>query len=95
MLEPVEGNGNYSRAPEFADDGLELNSIASVFHRPSFTTTALTTQFFRVNELVNRAVNVEGKWTVIKSNTENSITVWGNFAGRIKYIVAPTYKQIN
>ena len=95
MLEPVAGNGNYSKEPDFDADGMELNSIASVFNRSLFTTTALTSQQLQVNELANRAVNVEGKWTVIKSNTENSITVWGNFMGKIKYIVAPTYTLIN
>jgi hypothetical protein len=95
MLMPVEGNGNYSKVPDFADDEMELISIASVFHRPSFTTTALTNKRLQKNDLVNRVVSVGGKWTVIKSNTENSITVWGNFAGKVKYEVAPTYTLVN
>jgi hypothetical protein len=94
MLELVEGNGNFSKVPEFTDDGMELTSIASVYNRPVFTTTAITGTKLRDNELANRAVNVRGRWAVIKSNNSNSITLWGNFAGEVKFLVAPTYTLV-
>lgn len=95
MREPVEGNGNYSKVPKFIDDGIEIKSIASVFDRDAFSTTALTHAKFEVNQLANRVVKIGNKWAVIKSNHSNSITVWGNFSGEVKFEVAPTYTLMN
>jgi hypothetical protein len=95
MMQPIEGNGNYSKTPKFVDDQMEIKSIATIFDKPSFTSTAFTNTNLVVNELANRAVNVDGKWAVIKSNRENSITLWGNFAGKVNFNVAPTYTLVN
>jgi len=86
------GSDNYSQVPKFKNDE-EILKIASANYSPKkfVTTMILLNKNLQKNELVNRIVKVGNKWSVIRSNDENTITLWGNFSGDISLTVLPTY----
>ena len=90
------GSNNYSKVPKFRND-MEILKIASSNYllKEYITTMILLNKKLQKNELVNRIVKIDDKWSVIKSNDENTITIWGNFSGAISATVLPTYTVIN
>ena len=92
---PAGGN-NYSQVPKFENDE-KILEIASANYSPKiFTTTMiLLNNNLQKNELVNRIVKIGNKWSVISSNDDKTITLWGNFSGAISVTVLPTYKIEN
>lgn len=90
------GSKNYSKVPKFRND-MEILKIASSNYllKEYITTMILLNKKLRKNELVNRIVKIDDKWSVIKSNDEDTITIWGNFNGAISVTVLPTYTVIN
>jgi len=92
MLQVVEGNGNYSKEPQFIDDSMEITSMSTRYQRQIFCTSITASILnFNENQLVNRVVKVRNKWGVIKSNTANTISIWGNFMGEVNFTILPTY----
>lgn len=96
MLYVVEGNGNYSKTPQFIDDGFEIRSVSTNYKRQNLYTLITTPNLnLKKNQLLNRAVKAGNKWGVIKSNDANTILVWGNFMGDVNFTILPTYTLAN
>ena len=95
MLNVVEGNGNYSNAPNFIDDEFEIISISTNYKRQDMSTFITTSKLnFKKNQLVNRVVRAGNKWGVVKSNDSNTISIWGNFIGVVNITIMPTYTLV-
>jgi len=90
------GEGNFLSDPHFVQDGLVLHANAVNYQAKKFISEIYTAdQSFRANELMNRVVKAGGKWSVIKSNTEHSISVWGDFSGNVEFLFLPTFHLQN
>jgi hypothetical protein len=90
MLHPVAGN--YSEIPKFIDDGMEITSLSTNYNWIDFSTQIITSGLnLKNNQLVNRVIRSGDKWSVVKSNTTNTIKVWGEFAGKVCFTILPTY----
>jgi len=95
MFQLLEGNGNYHKAPEFVSDGFEIVSISTNYKRQNFSTLVTVAGLkFKKNQLLNRVIRAGTKWGVIKSNTANTITIWGDFIGMVNFTVLPTYSLV-
>ncbi len=94
MLYLEEGKNNYSRTPEFIDDGITIYSLASNWQRSTNTTdVTVAGNMFNKNQLVNRVVKAGNKWTIVKSNEGSKIKIWGNYAGEVGFFILPTYRS--
>jgi Right handed beta helix region len=95
MLHVADGQGNYHKAPKFINDGFEITSLSTNYKRRNYSTLVfLGNSKFAENQLVNRVVKSADRWGVIKSNSANTITIWGNFIGEVSFTVLPTYTMI-
>jgi len=92
MLNVVEGHGNYSKTPQFIDDGLKITALSTTYKLQSFSTRIITTGLnSEKNQLVNRVIKSGEKWGIVKSNRGNSISIWGDFKGEVDFTILPTY----
>jgi len=92
MYDLVEGNGNYHNPPQFVDDGFEIISLSTNYTPQNFSTLITVADLrLKKNQLANRVIRAGERWGVIKSNSTNTISVWGNFIGVVKITVMPTY----
>jgi len=86
-----ENNSNIP--PQLIQDGFQVIPDAVYCPLRSYTTTLfLSNGTFPVNGLVNRVVKAGDKWSVIKSNDEKHVEVWGDFFQRIDFTILPTYR---
>ena len=86
-------DGNFSAAPDFVDDWIELQAMSSIYHPKQFVTTILiSNDKFKKNELANRVVKAGARWGVIKSNDEKNVEIWGDFSGEILFTLLPGYQ---
>ncbi len=93
MLHPPKGTDNYWRVPRFADDGVTLKVASSnYFPQNYYTEMFLFNTKMRPNELANRVVKIGDRWSVVRSNSETSVALWGNFTGEVAMTVLPTYR---
>lgn len=93
MMHPPKGTDNYWKIPEFVDDGLTLKVASSnYFPQNYYTEMFLFNTSMRPNELANRVLKIGDRWSVVRSNSETSVTLWGNFAGEVSMTVLPTYR---
>jgi len=83
---------NYHEPPEFVNDGMEIASISTNYYRQEFSTIiTIPGGKIKENSLVNRVIRANGKWSVVKSNTTNTISIWGEHAGVVHFTIMPTY----
>jgi len=93
MQYPIKEGKNYSKIPKFKNDVLNLNIASSNYStKDSFTEMILLNKEFAENELVNRVVKVEERWSVVKANKSNSIELWGKFSGETTINILSTYR---
>ena len=95
MLSPPPNTSNYSRIPQFLNNGALLN-VASVNFSPKMSTTTITLlgQSFEENSLIGRIIVAGKKWGIVKSNKGNMIEVWGDFSGEASIRLLPSYKTV-
>jgi len=90
------GEGNFHSDPLFVDDRLLLHANAVNYRTESFTSIIYTSdQSFKANVLINRVVKAGGKWSVVESNTEHSISIWGDFSRNVQFLLLPTFHLQN
>lgn len=71
------GYYNFDHAPEFQDDGLELEVLAVHKNPATFTTTFVVENAASEGSLVGRIIRIGTFWSMVKSNTADAIDVWG------------------
>ncbi|MCI0494862.1 hypothetical protein L0Z72_07625, partial [candidate division KSB1 bacterium] len=86
-------DGNFSTAPDFVDDWIELQAMSSIYHPKQLATTILISDDkFKKNELANRVIKSGDRWGVIKSNDDHKVEIWGDFSGEVHFTVLPGYQ---
>ncbi|UCE07070.1 MAG: right-handed parallel beta-helix repeat-containing protein [bacterium] len=82
-----------SNDPRFINDWHEIRAAAAQYSRKTNTTNffVLESNFERI-QLVNRIIKIGNRWSVVKSNVQNRVEVWGNFSGEVNITVLPTYQ---
>ncbi len=79
--------------PDFKSDGKELTANSSVYYRQQFITKVLVSgPDLGINELSNRVVRAGDRYSVIRSNDSDTITLWGDFTKEMHFSVLPTYR---
>ncbi len=90
LKEPREGEGNISRMPEFVKDGISLAVESTRCDDQQFSTYLRIRGGVPGRHLVGRAVESQGKWSVVRSIDEHGLTVWGDFDGSRELRFPPT-----
>lgn len=85
--------GKHLTFPVFIDDSIELLIVSANYYRAEKISHLLIASSDRINlqELRNRIVHSENKWSVIKDAGPNHLELWGDFRGITKLRVLPTY----
>lgn len=76
----------------FIDDSFEIKPISAKFNPNTYTTILVVDMNNRDIDLVNRVVNYNSKWSVIKKSGEDYIELWGDFSDALYLYILPTYK---
>jgi hypothetical protein len=83
---------NYSRIPEFKDDGYELSVLSANFNSLTHTTEILLEKsHIPVGNLINRIVMADQKWGLVKFKEQDVLHIWGDITGELKLNLVPTY----
>ncbi|RPJ59354.1 MAG: DUF1565 domain-containing protein [Acidobacteria bacterium] len=90
LMEAREGEGNISRLPELVKDAVSLRVESVTYHADLFTTSLTVVGNSDPTHLVGRAVQSQGKWSVVRSVNGDEITVWGDFNGSRELRLLPT-----
>jgi hypothetical protein len=86
------GEGNYSQDPIFKNDGFDITAEGLSYHPRKFYTEVYNSQYkFKPSSLIGRVAHAGGKWGVVRSNDEHSLTVWGDLSAEIQWTILPTY----
>jgi len=79
--------------PRFVNDWHEFRAAAAQYDRKTNTTVFIIFESnFEPNQLANRVIKIGNRWSVVKSNDQNHVEVWGDFSGEVNIIVLPTYQ---
>jgi Protein of unknown function (DUF1565) len=72
---------NLNERPGFLEDGVRLIGEKASYRPDRFVTElTLSSPALRPDELMNRVVQIGQRWGVIRSNTGNQVTIWGDFS---------------
>jgi hypothetical protein len=95
--ESVEFVDNKQIMPPLKKDGLTLSVYSAYYLRDKHYTELIVQadRPYKKGELQNRVVNVNGQWSVIRTNDEYSFTLWGNFSASSLLTILPTYTLMN
>ncbi len=78
------------------DDGLIFEMISTRFNISEFTTSVTVPQSVLLDaDLGGRVLRLADQWAVVRSNDENSLTVWGKLSlpeGKAAAEILPTYR---
>lgn len=89
----IIGKDNFSKDPRFIKDSFRIEPILTPFNNLNQTTFLLiSSSNYKDNELIGRVVKAGNKWSVVKSNTSNSIEVWGDLSGELEVLVLSTFQ---
>lgn len=93
MLHAEDYPGNYSKFPDFVDDGKEIEILSSYYFKGAGYSEIIVN---RDNESISnnvdgRVVQIDSAWGVIKSYDKNVLQVWGNFSAVTSINILPTY----
>ena len=77
------GPTNFEGNARFADDGFSIRGSVDFDQARYVTTVVVSGANYQPDSLVGRIAVAGGKWTVVKSNTAGSITVWGDMGGNL------------
>jgi len=88
------GENNDSETPRFKNDRLILYGDAVSYGRKIYYTIVyIFNAGLTPGSLKGRVVRAGQKWGVVRSNDENTLTVWGDLSGEIQFTVLPTYHR--
>ncbi len=88
----MPGEGNISSDPLFKENWQEYY-VSSANHQTRLFTTELyvTGLNLRANEWMHRVIRAGDVWGIVRSNESNTITIWGDFTGQLKFALLPTF----
>ena len=89
-------SGNTDAQPIFIDDSVRGTIAAQSFDANAFVTTLQLKEApgSKENDLTGRVISVGERWSVIKSNEDQSLIVWGDVTGKTdRLLVLGTYRQ--
>jgi len=87
---------NFSRTPQFKDDGHDLSVLASDYSPLSgYTEVLLNESTMPVDNLLSRIVKAGNQWGVIKMSQPGVLKVWGDVSGELELLILPSYRLIN
>jgi len=90
LIEARVGQGNVSRPPVFVKDSLGFTVESARYDADQFTTWLAISGSADASQLVGRAVQSQGKWSVVRSGGGQTLTVWGDFSGSRELMLPPT-----
>jgi hypothetical protein len=89
----LSGKYNISKDPLFLKDSFRIEPISTAFNNMTQTTNLfISNADLKENEYIGRVVKAGDKWSVIKSNSNDSIALWGDLSGHLEIFVLPTFK---
>lgn len=93
MYDLYDASSNYKKKPEFKDDAISITAFSTNWMRGNhYSEIYDPIRKFEENELVNRVIKSGDKYSVVISNSETMIKIWGDFSGRSQFTILPTYK---
>jgi len=81
LMEVREGKGNMSRSPELVKDTVSLPVESVTYHAHQFISSLTVGSGAHESQLVGRAVQSQGKWSIVRSVVGPTLTVWGDLRG--------------
>jgi len=86
---------NYSKKPNFRNDRIIINAFSTNWERSRYCSKIYDpTKQFKPDGLVNRVVKSGDRYSVIIENTETILKIWGDFSGKTKFEVLPSYSLL-
>ncbi|MHC4215651.1 MAG: hypothetical protein ACYSWP_20065, partial [Planctomycetota bacterium] len=91
----AKGKGNTGNDPELKDDSISGTTLATDYDSKKFVTVlTIKDDNLTPGSLKARVIRLGQTWTIIKANTKEKITVWGNIQGQsLDFEILPTYKK--
>ncbi len=90
LLELRDGIGNMSRAPEMVNDAVTLQVESATYDADLYVSSVRVNGSSDFTDLVGRAVQSQGKWSVVRSVVGREMIVWGDFSGSRELRSPPT-----
>jgi hypothetical protein len=96
MRDLYEGAGNISRKPKFREEVQNLYAYSVSYSRSKLTSDVFLSGSNLVpGALLGRVVKAGDHWTVVRQNSADILTVYGDHSGKIEFIILPVYHQVN
>lgn len=95
ILDITDKDSNYR--PDLWNDWIHLDADSVYYDNYRVREVYMTRLFvssgnFCPNALVNRVVKAGDQWSMVKSNTEQTIEVWGDLNDVVSFDILPTYR---
>lgn len=88
------GEGNVAGAPEFLEDGRELQVLATSWSPSSHQTRVTVAAPLPPGDLAGRVVTSHDDWGVVHSASGRHLTLWGSIRFATELRLLPTYRQL-
>ena len=88
------GEGNVAGAPEFLEDGRELQVLATSWSPSTHQTRVTVAAPLPPGDLAGRVVVSHDDWGVVHSAAGRHLTLWRDFRPATKLRLLPTYRQL-
>ncbi len=88
------GEGNIAGAPEFLDDGRELQVLATSWSPSTHQTRVTVAAPLPPGDLAGRVVTSHDDWGVVHSASGRHLTLWGSIRFATELRLLPTYRQL-
>ena len=88
------GEGNVAGAPEFLEDGRELQVLATSWSPSTHQTRVTVAAPLPPGDLTNRVVASQYGWGVVHSASGRHLTLWRDFRPATELRMLPTYRQL-
>lgn len=91
IKEYYPGEENFNCDPSFKNDEIKINPISVSFDNTRYLTNLFVSGLnLTPNSLKGRIVYADGVWGVVESNNKNNIELWGDFTGKLDFLVLQT-----
>ena len=88
------GEGNVAGAPEFLEDGRELQVLATSWSPSTHQTRVTVAAPLPPGDLAGRVVTSHDDWGVVHSASGRNLTLWRDFRSATELRLLPTYRQL-
>jgi hypothetical protein len=96
MRELHTGTGNISRRPKFREDVKNFYAYSVNYSRSKMTSDIFVSNGKLIpGTLIGRVIKVGDHWTVVRQNSVDVLTVYGDYSGEIGFTLLPGYDLIN